>query len=278
MLTTVVSPSYFKTLRLQVSRGRTFNTEDVPTGPPAAVINESMARLAFGDKDPLLQRLEWSFNGSNWQPARTVVGVVKDARELGGGRPTMPTVYDSSAQLPPGSLLLIRTADPNGLVGQEAARLIHERDPKRPVTDVVWLTTAAAEHVAPSRLNATLFGGFALLALAIAAIGVGGVLAFSISERTREFGIRMAVGVDRGRILRSVLREGLMLAAGGIVLGVAGAILLSRTLQGLLYEVAPTDTLTFAATGTSLALVALAAAWVPARRATRVEPTVALRA
>jgi len=104
------------------------------------------------------------------------------------------------------------------------------------------------------------------------------VLAFSISERTREFGIRMAVGADRGRILRGVLREGMMLAAGGIVLGIVGAMLLSRTLQGLLFEVTPTDTLTFAVTGASLALVALAAAWVPARRATRVEPTVALRA
>ena len=114
-----------------------------------------------------------------------------------------------------------------------------------------------------------MFGGFALLALAIAAIGVGGVLAFSISERTREFGIRMAIGADRGRILRGVLREGLMLAGGGIVLGVGGAVLLSRTLQGLFFEVTPTDTLTFAATGASLALVALAAAWMPARRATQ---------
>ena len=153
-----------------------------------------------------------------------------------------------------------------------------ERSPKRPVTDIAWLTASAAERVAPSRLNATLFGSFAVLALAIAAIGVGGVLAFSISERTREFGIRMALGADQLRILRGVLGEGLLLAAGGLVLGVIGAVLLSRFLEGFLFEVTPLDTITFVATGLSLALVALGAAWIPARRATKVEPNVALRA
>ena len=132
----------------------------------------------------------------------------------------------------------------------------------------------AVEHRRPNASrrrgsNAALFGGFAVLALTIAAIGVGGVLAFSISERTREFGIRMALGADRLRILCGVLSEGLVLAGAGLVIGVTGALLLSRFLEGLLFEVTPLDTLTFAATGVSLALVALAAAWVPARRATQ---------
>jgi putative ABC transport system permease protein len=155
---------------------------------------------------------------------------------------------------------------------------VHEQDPKRPVTDIEWLSQSAAERVAPSRLNAALFSGFAVLALTIAAIGVGGVLAFSISERTREFGIRMALGADKVRILRGVLGEGLALAAGGLVLGLAGAVALSRFLEGLLFEVTSLDVLTFVATGVALSLVALGAAWIPARRATAVEPSEALRA
>jgi ABC-type antimicrobial peptide transport system permease subunit len=146
------------------------------------------------------------------------------------------------------------------------------------VTQIAWLTASAAERVAPSRLNATLFGGFAVLALTIAAIGVGGVLAFSITERTREFGIRMALGAEPLTILRGVLGEGLILAGAGVAIGVLGALFLSRFLGGLLFEVTPFDTVTFAATCASLTLVALAAAWIPARRATRVEPTTALRA
>jgi len=278
MLTTVVSPTYFATLRIPILRGRTFGLGESPTGQRGLIINESMAKLAFGDRDPLNQRLEWSFDGTTWNQPRTIVGVAKDARELGGGQPVAPTVFDSSTQNSPGASLLIRTSDPSPSVGREAARLLHEQDPKRPVTDVAWLSQSAAERVAPSRLNAVLFAGFAVLALTIAAIGVGGVLAFSISERTREFGIRMALGADRVRILRGVLGEGLILAAAGLVIGLVGALFLSRFLEGLLFEVTPLDMLTFAATGASLALVALAAAWVPARRATKVEPSVALRA
>jgi putative ABC transport system permease protein len=178
----------------------------------------------------------------------------------------------------PGPAVLIRTSGDAGAAGREAARLVHALDPKRPVTDVWTLSTAAAERVAPSRLNATLFGGFAILALTIAAIGVGGVLAFSVSSRTREFGIRMALGSGQAAILRGVLREGANLAGAGLVVGIAGAVVLSRFLAGLLFEVTPLDAATYVATGTALALVAMAASWVPARRATRVDPNVALRA
>ena len=172
--------------------------------------------------------------------SRTRASSAADTRSL-------PTVYDAATQGSPGAALLIRTADSTATAGREAARLIHDRDPKRPVTQIAWLTASAAERVAPSRLNATLFGGFAVLALTIAAIGVGGVLAFSISERTREFGIRMALGAEPLTILRGVLGEGLILAGAGVVIGVLGALFLSRFLAGLLFEVTPFDTLTFAA-------------------------------
>jgi putative ABC transport system permease protein len=200
-------------------------------------------------------------------------------RELGGGEPALPTIYDAASQTNVGSAVLIRVSDNNGLAtAREAARLIHEMDAKRPVSDLRMLTDAAAERVAPSRLNATLFGSFAVLALVIAAIGIGGVLAFSVSARTREFGVRMALGADRHRILGGVLGEGLWLASAGLVLGIIGAVALSRVLEGLLFEVKALDILTFAITATMLVLVALAASFVPARRATKVDPNVALRA
>jgi predicted permease len=278
MLPTVVSPSYFPTLRIPIVRGRNFAATDAPTGARVAIVNQSMARLLFGTDDPLGRQLQWSFDGKNWQVQREIVGVTKDIRELGGTQGVLPTIYDSDTQAPPGPGVLMRTRDQTPATPREVSKIVHELDPKRPVTTPTWLTSSAAERVAPSRLNATLFGGFAMLALTIAAIGVGGVLAFSVSERTREFGIRMALGSDRSGILLGVLKEGLVLAGSGLVIGIAGALLLSRVLEGLLFEVTPLDAATFAATGTMLALVAVGASWLPARRATRVDPSVALRA
>ena len=279
MLTTVVSPTYFATLRIPILRGRTFGTEDVPTGPQGGA-DQRVAREAGvrgqGSDQPAARvvvrrrELDCAANGRRRRQGRA------RARRRTHGR--CPPSSTPATQSSPGAALLIRTADASATAGREAARLIHDRDPKRPVTQIAWLTASAAERVAPSRLNATLFGGFAVLALTIAAIGVGGVLAFSISERTREFGIRMALGAEPVTILRGVLGEGLVLAGAGVVIGVLGALFLSRFLAGLLFEVTPFDTLTFAATCASLTLVALAAAWIPARRATRVEPTTALRA
>jgi predicted permease len=278
MLPTSVSPAYFKTLGIPILRGRTFGLEDGLTAPRVALVNESMARRAYGDADPINRRIQFSYDGTNWAAWRTIIGVVKDVRELGGGTQTLPTVYDAAAQTQAGPAVLIRVTGDAMATAREGARLVHEMDPKRPVTDIRLLTTAAAERVAPSRLNAVLFGAFAALALLIAAIGVGGVLAFSVSERTREFGVRMALGADADRVLRGVLGEGLWLAATGLVVGVIGALALSRVLEGLLYEVNALDIVTFAITGGTLLVVALAASFLPARRATRVDPNVALRA
>jgi putative ABC transport system permease protein len=281
LLPSAVSASYFETLKMPILRGRTFGLEDSLTAPRVVLINESMAKRAFGDADPLNRRIQSSFDGTTWtSPWRTIVGVVKDVRELGGGEQVLPTIYDSASQVGVGPAVLIRArGNADALAtARRAATLIHEMDPKRPVTDVRLLTDAAAERVAPSRLNATLFGSFAVLALLIAAIGVGGVLAFSVSERTREFGVRMALGANPTQILGGVLGEGLWLAGGGLIVGVVGALGLSQVLRGLLFEVHALDVLTFALMGGLLLLVALAASFVPARRATRVDPNVALRA
>jgi predicted permease len=278
MLTLAVSPSYFTTLKIPLIRGRLFGPDDRTTSPRVVLINETLARLAFGSADPLGRTIDWSFNPGNFTTPRTIVGIARDVRELGGTGTVVPTVYESNVQAGQGSALLIRTTGDPVLVAREATRIIHEADPKRPVTDVRTLESAAQETIAPSRLNATLFSSFALLALAIAAVGIGGVLAFSVSQRTKEFGIRMALGSGRGQILRGVLVDGLVLAAIGLVEGTIAAVLLARFLKTLLFGVETIDATTFVATAVLLAMVAAAAAMLPALRATRVDPNVALRA
>ncbi|MEZ5315969.1 MAG: ADOP family duplicated permease [Vicinamibacterales bacterium] len=278
LITQVVSPSYFDTLDVAIRRGRGFTIEDAPGAPPALVINERLAQLIFGADDPIGRRVRWAFAGSNsWNAWHTVVGVARDARELGPQAPPVATVYESALQASPGPAVLVRTTGDPMATAREAARLVHEMDPKRPVTDVWTLDEALGERVAPARLNAGLFGALALLAVAIAAVGLAGVLAFAVSERTREFGIRMALGAAPGRILRGILGEGLLLAAGGVAAGLAGALLLSRSVREILFEVDPADPATLVLAGLAVAAITTAAAWLPARRATRVDPNVALR-
>jgi predicted permease len=277
MLTNAVSDAYFKTLNVPILRGRNFTAEDTTGAPLAVVINEAMATLAFGHADPIGKRLQWSFNGTNWPGWRVVVGVARNVRELGPQLPPLPTVYESTRQASPGPTVLVRSSgDPTAAAG-EAAKLVHEIDPKRPVTDIWTLESALGKHVAPSRVNATLFGAFALLALSIAAVGLGGVLAFAVSERTREFGIRMALGAEPNRILRRVLAEGVLLAAAGLVVGAMASLWLSRFVKGILFEIEPMDAASFAVAAGLLVLVATLASWLPARNATRVHPSEALR-
>jgi putative ABC transport system permease protein len=275
----VVTTDYFSTLKIPIVRGRAFGTDDRTNGAPVAIVNEAMAKRAFGNGDALGRQIEWNWMQGQWGKRQlTVVGVAHDVRELGGSDSVLPTVYWPSEQAQPGTAVLIRTTGDTVALGREAAKLIHALDPKRPVTDVRTLEAAAADQIAPSKLNATLFSGFAILALSIAAVGIGAVLAFSVTQRTREFGIRMALGSGRGKILSGVLGEGLTIAGIGLVLGGIGATLLASLLKGLLFEVATLDVLTFGVVGALLVAVAAVASWIPARRATRVDPNVALRA
>ena len=283
MFGVAVSSDYFATLRIPLVRGRTFGPEDTSRTTPVAVINQTMARAAFGDADPIGRQIDWNYMPAPWPATnpphpRTIVGIVHDVHEIGGSDSVLPTIYESSEQGRPGTAVLIRTTGDPTTLGRDTAKLIHDFDPKRPVTDVRTLESAAASQIAPSRLNATLFSGFALLALSIAAVGIGAVLAFSVTQRTREFGIRMALGSGRGQILTGVLGEGLTIAGFGLAGGALTAVLLARLLDGLLFEVGALDVSTFAGVGLLLAAVAAAASWMPARRATRVDPNVALRA
>jgi putative ABC transport system permease protein len=277
MLANIVSPSYFSALDMQITRGRPFTSDDTATADRAIVINESLATMLFGSDTALGRRMQWSYDGTSWTGWRTVVGVAADVRELGPQTPPMATVYESSVQAAPGPAVIIRTAGVPDDAAREAARLVHEMDAKRPVTEVRTLDTALSDLIAPSRLNAALFGVFATLALSIAIVGLAGVLAFAVSERTREFGIRMALGAEPGRILRGVVGEGLTLAAFGLAGGAIAALALARLVEGILFGGRSTDVPTFALASVVLAVASAVAAWVPARRATRVHPSVALR-
>lgn len=278
ILFNTVSDGYFPALSIGLRSGRAFDSRDLAGGEPVVMVNERFAQLAFPDEEPVGRQVQWSFDGNQWGPWRTVIGVARDARERGPHGPAVPTIYEAFSQGAVGTGLLIRTTGDREAITREATRLFHELDPKRPVINAQTLEDALAATIAPSRLNATLFGGFGLLALGIAAVGVGGVLAFAVSERTREFGVRAALGADRRRILGGVLAEGVGLAAAGLLLGAVGSLGLSNVLDGLLFQVEPLDAATFTGTAIVITGVALVASLLPARRATAVDPASVLRA
>ena len=221
------------------------------------------------------------------------VGVVANTRDVGIAQADVHVIYQATSQVVrrgggiagvtggggfPSQTMLVRTTGETGPLVRQITEIIHETDPERPVDNVITLDELRREDIAPQRLNATLFSAFAILALVVAGVGVLGVLTFSVTQRTKEFGVRLALGAEEGQVLRMVLGEGGRLVLGALLLGGVASVLLSRSLSGLLFEIEPTDPLTFVAVGMVLAAVALLATFVPARRATRVDPIDALRA
>jgi predicted permease len=276
-----VSSEYFSTLGLTLLQGRLFRATDDARAPAVVVINRSLAEHLFGDADPVGHRIGWRgdilrFIGvsPDW---RTIVGVVSDSADYGVGRPAPHVVYHPWEQEPSANVLFLRTPTPEATARAGVAG-IRERTPEQPVENVQTLEQVHSEAIAPQRLNATLVGSFALLALAIAAVGIGGVLAFGVSERRRELGVRAALGADRRRLVGLVLGEGALLAVIGLVAGAALSLATSRLLSGLLFGIPANDPLTLGGVAVSLLLVALLASWAPAQRASRVDPARALRA
>ncbi len=272
-----VTPEYFQTLGVAVQRGRTFTAQDDANGEHVVILNATMATRLFGTDDPVGRRIEWSFGNNQWQPATTVIGVVADTKEFGLDDSGTAVIYQSAFQSFPGWTFLVRTNGEPGPLVQHVTDVIRELDPERPVDNIFTLDELRAEHVAPWRLNATLFGSFALLALVIAAIGVGGVLAVSVSQRTNEFGVRMTFGANQVRILRMVLGEGVTMSIIGIVLGAVGAVFVTRLMTSLLFAVEPVDVTTMVGVIGILTLVAIGSSLIPAYRASRVDPMEALR-
>lgn len=278
----VVTPEYFRAMGIPVLQGRAFLDTDEADAQPVVVINRSMAEDYFGDQEAIGKRIAWTDPNMRWlgvdRSWRTVVGVVGDTRDEGFDQGVVHAVYNPYAQVTWAPSLVVRTAGDPAAVIQPITRIVRARDPDQPIANVATLAQKGAEAVAPRRLNAVLLGAFALLALVIAAVGIGGVLAFSVGRRTREFGIRGALGASRRQVRSGVLSEGAVLTGLGVAVGVFGALALTRFISGLLFGVPPTDPVTYLAVGTILATVAMAASWLPAWRASRVDPLEALRA
>jgi putative ABC transport system permease protein len=276
IVTRVVSSGYFETVGTQIVAGRGFQLTDIQKAPPVAIISQAMARYYFKEESPI-GRTVASRMGPNWSPAAQIVGVAADTHADGLTEKPKMTLYRPDTQANAVSTLLVRTAGSTDQLTPVVVETIRSLDPNRPVDHVQTLEEIRDETIAPQRLNATLIGLFALLALAIAMVGVGGVLAFSVSQRTNELGVRMALGAEPGSILRMILGEGATMAVIGLVIGGLLAAPLSRMLTGLLFGVQALDVPTISVAAAMLVSVALAAAWIPARRAMAVEPMVALR-
>ena len=288
-----VSPDYFRTVGATLLRGRSFNRDDMPETDSVVVVNESLSRAYFGSEDPVGRRIRWQNTRGAWQPWQRVVGVVANTRDAGIAQADVHVIYQPTSQAVrrrggvagvtggggfPAETMLVRTTGEIGPVVRQITEIIHETDPERPVDNVITLRELMREDIAPERLNATLFSAFAILALIVAGVGVFGVMAFSVTQRTKEFSIRLALGAEEGDVLRMVMGEGARLVLGALLLGGVASVMLSRFLSGLLFEIQPTDPVTFVAVAVVLSGVALLAAFIPARRATRVDPIDALKA
>ncbi|MDF1504922.1 ABC transporter permease, partial [Roseisolibacter sp. H3M3-2] len=275
-----VQPGYFRTVGLALRAGRDVSADDRMDTPGVVVVNEAFVRRHFAGADPLGHVLD---REGPWWPGQpttfTIVGVVADEPYLGVGREADPATYYPHAQFPMGDMWLVTRTD---LGVAATAPLLRERvwrlDPALPVEEVTALRALLGTSLAEPRFNASLLALFAGAALLLAAVGIYGVLAYTVAQRTREIGVRLALGAARGQVVRLVVGQGLRVAAAGVVLGTAGALALGRVLGALLQDVSQRDPAVLGAVVVVLTGTALAAAWLPARRASRIAPTTALRA
>ena len=272
-----ISPAYFRTLKTPLLTGREFDDRDLPNGRPVAIINETMARQYFAGENPIGRKIVINYLGQRL--TREIVGVAGDVKQEEPSKPTKPEILVPFAQQPwfSGSLL-VRSVHPDPLTVKSAAQqAIWSVRPETPESKAEPLTTTLAGHVAEPRLYALLLGVFGAIALTLAAVGIYGVIAYSVAQRTQEIGVRMALGAQTGAILKLVVGQGMKLVASGVALGLAASFALTRLMSNMLFGVSAVDQPTFIVITLLLTFVALLACWIPARRATRVDPLFALR-
>jgi putative ABC transport system permease protein len=276
-----VSPEYFRTVGIAVLRGRAFDDHDTPESLPVAVINETMARHYWPGADPIGRRLKPGDPDEDI-PWSTVVGVVADVRQMGMDVPVKAEMYFSYRQVKthswfrPRDLVVRAGGDPAALIaGVRSA--VRETDPEQPISYVRTMQEVLNEESAPRRIGTSLLSGFSMLALLLAAVGIYGVLAHFVGQHRQEIGVRMALGATPHSVLQLVVGKAMLLVAVGVGAGLLGALALSQLMAKLLFGVSPMDPLTYVGLPLVLAGVALAACWIPARRAMRVEPMEALR-
>jgi putative ABC transport system permease protein len=275
----LVTPGYFRTLSIPLRAGRVFTQLDGIDARKVVVINETMAKKYWPGASPLGRRASFAREPrqGGWM---TVVGVVADTKQFALNEPIDIEMFAPHTQEPnwfPPSHVAIRSSREPLALASAARAVVHEIDPSMPVSDIKTMQAVVWGSVAPARFNTTVIGAFAVVALALAAVGVYGLLSFSVASRTREFGIRTALGADPREIIRLVMGDGLKIALLGLSIGIPAALGAGRLLESLLFEVTPTDATTFAVIVALLGLVALVACYVPARRAAAIDPVEAMR-
>jgi putative ABC transport system permease protein len=277
----VVTPAYFGTMGITLLEGRDFSWSDSPQSQPVIMINEAMAKRYWPNDDPIGKRIRQGGPSDAEFPWLTISGVLADVREFDPMTEPQPTMYFPLAQFadPRGILRdwVVRTdGDPKAIAGSLRAA-VWDVDKDLPITRIRTMEEVRSMSLVSPRLNLVLFGLFAVLALILASIGIYGVTAYGVVQRTREVGIRMALGASRNDVMRVVVREGARLAILGVSIGLIGALALTRLMTSMIYGVSSTDPTTFSVVAVLLISVALAACYIPARRAMRVDPIVALR-
>jgi putative ABC transport system permease protein len=270
-----VSADYFRTMGIPLLKGRFFTEEDKTDRPQVVIVNETLARRYFPDgTNPIGQRVR--FNVQSFAPQ--IIGVVGDVKGAALNKQTAPAIYASYLQIERNKMsLVVRTAgDPVGMIRAVKAQ-VWAVDKDQPVYKIRTMDQVLGESQSSSKFTLALLAIFAAVAMGLAAVGIYGVISYAVTQRTREFGIRIALGAARYDVLRLVVGQGTVLALAGVAVGLAGAFALTRVMRSLLFEVSATDPMIFAAASLFLAAVALAASYIPARRAMSVDPTVSLR-
>jgi putative ABC transport system permease protein len=281
----LVQPGYFETMGIRLRAGRTFTSFDAAGRELVAVIGESLAKQRYGGASAVGRRIKWGGpdTPSAW---RTIVGVVADIKQTGlAEEEPLASIYMAAAQVdtgPNASMVrgqsyVVRTAGEPRAAVSAVRRAVMDFDPLMPITGLTPMDELLASTIADRRFNMFLLGAFAAVALSLAAVGIYGLIAYSVAQRTRELGIRIALGAAPRDVLLLVIRQGATLAVAGIAAGSLGAIAATRWMRSMLFQVDPLDPLTFAAVGVVLAAVAIGATWVPAVRAARVSPVTAMR-
>jgi putative ABC transport system permease protein len=278
---TMVTPDYFRVFGMRIVEGRAFTNQDAASSLPVAIVNETFVKQFLSNLDPLAQRvvvqkLNLSSLGPpvSWQ----IVGIYHDVHNRGVRRESYPEIIVPLWQSPlPVVRIEARTIGDPATMTASVAAAVHSVDPDLALDQVRTMDQLVDESLAGDRFVTLLFAGFAGAALVLAAIGIYGVMSFAVAQRTHEIGLRMALGAGPGQVLRLILREGMVLACVGLVFGLGGAYVVGRTMKSILYEVTPIDPVAIGAVSAVLFLSALLACYLPARRAMRVDPIVALR-
>lgn len=272
-----VSANYFETMGIRLLRGRSFTAADTAGSAPVVIVNETLARRIWPNEDPVGKRIKQGFPEDD-QPWREVVGVVNDVKMDGVDQATSMQTYLPYPQMPNQSLGLVVRAERNpAALAPAVEQAIHTVDKDLPVFGVWTMDQLLGNSLAQRRLTLILLASLAALALLLAAVGIYGVISYAVRQRTHELGIRMALGAQARDVLTLILTQGVKLTMIGIGLGLVAAYALTRWMESLLFGVRPTDALTFGMIAFALLLVALLACWIPARRATKVDPMIALR-